>query len=316
MPSVVVVGSVHVDLVARAARLPRRGETLLGTHFAAHPGGKGGNQAVQAALFGVASTFIGRVGRDAFGERLRNALRTKGVATDHLSEDPQAPTGSSMVITGEDGDYASVVVPGAAGRLDRGHLQAARHAFDVADVLLLQLEIDPATVATAISMGHAAGATVILNAAPAPAAPHLLPEAVWRDVDLLIVNQGEAEMLSGRAARDANDVVSAGRRLVSGLGVPTVVVTLGGDGVVLLEGDHAHRYPAWRVPVIDTIGAGDAFAGAVAASLASGADLEESVLVGNAAGALAVTKAGAYDAFPRREEVRRMIGSNNLQLGV
>lgn len=309
MPAVVVVGSVHVDLVASAARLPLRGETLSGTGFAIHPGGKGGNQAVQVALSGVGSTMIGRVGRDPFGKRLRAALQAKGVDTTHLSRDPKAPTGSSTVLTGEDGDYASVIVPGAAGRLDRGDLVAARAAFDAADVLLLQLEIATETVAAAVEIGIAAGLTVILNAAPAPAAPNDLPLAVWRGIDVLIVNQVEAEMLSGRPVHGIDGAGGAGRSVMSRWGVKAVIITLGADGVLLVRGDGVRRYRAWPVPVIDTIGAGDAFAGTVAASIAGGMTVEESVLLGNAAGALAVTRAGAYDALPRVEAVRALIAS-------
>lgn len=307
MPGVVVVGSVHVDLVASAARLPRSGETLPGTGFAIHPGGKGGNQAVQVALIGVESTMIGRVGCDPFGDRLRSALRAKGVDTTYLLVDREAPTGASTVLTGENGDYASVIVPGAAGRLGRGDLERARSAFDWADVLLLQLEIDPKTVATAVEMGKAAGLTVVLNAAPAPADSAQLPARIWDGVDVLIVNQVEAEMLSGQAIDDGPTAEAVGATLLHRYALSSVVVTLGADGSVLVRGDGVLRIDAWPIPsVVDTIGAGDAFAGTLAGSLARGATLEEAVRLGNAAGA----RAGAYDALPTADAIQAFMGSS------
>lgn len=311
MPGVVVVGSVHVDLVASAARLPRRGETLPGTGFAIHPGGKGGNQAVQVALNGIRSTMIGRVGRDPFGERLRAALQAKGVDTTYLTEDEEAPTGASTVLTGENGDYASVIVPGAAGRLERVDLERARTAFDRADVLLVQLEIDPQTVAMAVEMGKVAGLSVVLNAAPAPADAAQLPARLWDGVDVLIVNQVEAEMLSGQVTDDVGRSAAIAETLMLRYALSAVVITLGANGAVLVRRDGVLRCGAWPIPmIVDTIGAGDAFVGTLAASLASGATLDDAVLLGNAAGALAVTRAGAHDALPTAAAIHAFVGSS------
>lgn len=220
------------------------------------------------------------------------------------------PTGASTVLTGENGDYASVIVPGAAGLLGKGDLERARSAFDRADVLLLQLEIDPETVATAVEMGKAAGLTVVLNAAPAPADAAQLPARMWDGVDFLIVNQVEAEMLSGQSIADGLAAEAVGATLLGRYALTAVVVTLGADGSILVRGDGVLRYGAWPIPmIVDTIGAGDAFAGTLAGSLARGLTLEEAVRLGNAAGALAVTRAGAYDALPTADTIGAFMAS-------
>lgn len=309
MPAVVVVGSVHVDLVASARRLPRPGETLPGTSFATYPGGKAGNQAVQVALLGVRSFIVGRIGRDPFGERLRAAVTRKGVDTRFLTEDPGAPTGVSSVLTGENGEYASVIVPGAAGRLGRADLAGARDAFASADVLLLQLEIAFDTVAAAIELGRAAGLMVVLNAAPAPDDAARFEDAIRHGVDFLIVNRVETEMLSGMPVGDGAAATAAAATLLARHRLSAVLVTLGADGAVLVRPGGVVRYPPWPVSVVDTIGAGDAFAGTFAASLARGSSVPEAAERGNAAGALAVTQAGAYDALPSAGAVGDLLAS-------
>ncbi len=307
-PLVVTVGSVHVDLVANADRLPRRGETLPGHDFAVHPGGKGGNQAVAAARAGVRSALVARVGDDVFGRQLLAAMTEAGVAVDRVSVDPIHPTGASTVLVGEGNDYASVIVPGAAARLDGADLAAADDLFARAAVLLLQLEIPSAASLRAAELARAAGATVVLSAAPVPA--DLAPvEGLLRAADVLLANAGEAAALAGQrvdgvvAARDAATVIR--RRY----GCAAVVVTLGPDGLVAVERDDSHAVPGWPVGVVATLGAGDALAGILAAELARGESLGSALRLANAAGALAVTRAGAHDAAPTADEVRAFLAA-------
>jgi len=302
--SVAVVGSVHLDLVATAARLPRRGETMPGDAFAIHPGGKGGNQAVQVALAGVGCRFVGRVGRDAFGDQLRQALAAKGVDVSFLGVDLDAPTGASSVLAETGGDYASIVVPGAGWRLTPDCLAEARDAIAGSAVLLCQLELRPETVAAAIRIAKAAGRLVVLNAAPVPDQP--LPAEFWRGVDVLVANAGEAASLAGLPRGEADSPMLA-PDLRLRLGVETVIVTLGRAGAVLADGGGEARYDGHEVPVVDTIGAGDAFAGALAAELARGRGVREALPFAMAAGALAVTRAGAYEALPTRGAIGRFL---------
>ena len=308
-PAVTIVGSVHMDLIATADRLPQRGETLPGHHFAMRPGGKGGNQAVQAALCGVHAFMVGRVGQDAFGDHLRQALSRKGVDATHLTVDREAPTGASTVLVGENGDYASVIVPGASGRLSPPDIDAARPAIAKSTVLLAQLEVSLDAVARAVAVAKDSNRLVILNAAPAPRSLDALPLVTWQACDGVVVNEVEAEMLSGLPCRDGRAAEAAGAALIERLSVPTVVITLGPHGALLVRRERARHFPGWPVDVVDTVGAGDAFVGTLASQLARGASLDDAVPIANVAGALAVTRSGAYDAMPSIEEVRAFLAA-------
>lgn len=308
-PKVVVVGSAHVDLVAGADRLPVRGETLPGHRFAIHPGGKGANQAVQAALAGAQAVMIGRVGDDEFGRRLRSALAAKGVDVSGVGVDPSLPTGASVVLTGDhDGDYASIVVAGASRGLTPEQLDHAADRFAGAAVVLAQLEIAAESSAQALRIGRRADATTILNAAPAPPSVASL-RAFQGLIDVLVVNAVEAAMLTGRPTGEGERIqVEAVAAELRGLtGAAAVLITLGADGAAALSSAGYVSIPGRRVAVVDTIGAGDAFAGTVAVALAAGRGLEEAIARGVAAGALAVGTAGAYDALPTAAAVDALL---------
>lgn len=302
---IVVVGSVHTDFVATAPRLPERDETVRGDRFDTHPGGKGGNQAIQAALLGHPTTLVGRVGDDWFGRRLIEALQRKGVDTGHIRVDPDAPTGASTVLVGEEGDYASIVALGAGGRMAHTDIDSARSTFAQARVALVQLELDLPITAYAADMARQAGAFVVLNASPVTEADQALVSALSERVDVVVVNQGEARRLAARCVAVEAEGPLLAKALRRRLGVPAVVVTVGATGAVLCDGGGDHVFAGFDVPVVDTIGAGDAFVATVAGRLAAGSDLPSAVAVANAAGALAVTRAGAYDAFPTEAELRR-----------
>src|SRR5919112_4166347 len=207
---VIVVGSVHMDVVATSDRLPGKGESVVGHRVALSPGGKAGNQAAQAALNEAQTFLIDRVGRDVFGDQLRAALARTGVDTTYLTVDSQAATGVSPVLTGADGEYASIIVPGAAQRLEPADLDAARDAFARSAVLLLQLEIPVRISAHAAQLARLLGARVIFNASPAPAGAGVIPDALWSAVDVLLVNGIEAERLSGVPVSDEAAAVTAG----------------------------------------------------------------------------------------------------------
>ena len=297
---VCVLGSINMDLVVRAPRLPAAGETILGGPFHTSPGGKGANQAVAAARMDAHVAMIGCVGADDWGERMRRVLREDGVDVSDVGRHGDAATGVALITVDEaHGENTIVVAGGANLTLTPTDIDAARGAIEGADVLLMQLEIPVEAVAHAAEIARSAGVTVLLNAAPATK----LSRTLLAQVDVLIVNRGEAALLAGTAAdRSAEDIAEALREDCGG----AVIVTLGSEGALAGDGSGIHRIPAAEVEPVDTVGAGDAFAGALTASLTRGADLEEAVRTASAAGALATTRRGAIPALPRADDVRRL----------
>jgi ribokinase len=307
LTGVIVVGSVHMDVVATADRLPGKGESVVGHRVSLSPGGKGGNQAAQAALNGAQTFLVGRVGRDVFGDRLLTALASTGVDTTYVAIDAQEATGISPVFTGADGEYASIIVPGAGQQLEVEDVEAASEAFARSALLLLQCEIPIDISAHAARLARSLGCRVVFNASPAPAAATAIPEALWSAVDILLVNGTEAERLSEMPVADVPAAVGAGEALQRRFRIPTVIVTLGGRGAVALDERGTRHRPPWSVPVVETIGAGDAFAGVLASELARGRHLDEALSLANAAGALAVTRPGAHDALPTGAQIRAFL---------
>lgn len=294
-PEVLVVGSANLDLVLRPAALPGPGETVLARSLQTFVGGKGLNQAVAAARAGARTAFLGAVGDDDAGTALTAALRRDGVDVSGIRR-VQGPSGTAIVLVDDGGENAIVVAPGASSALDPLS-PAELDSVAAADVVVMQLEIPAAAVASAAAVAHEAGRHVILNAAPAIA--HL-PREVSDAVDTLVVNRGEAAALGGGGAAD--DPTLLAERLVERY--RSVVVSLGADGVVWAErGGSPTAVPAWSVEAIDTTGAGDTFTGSLAAGIASGLHLGEAVRYAIVAAALTVTKAGASDAIPYRSEV-------------
>ncbi|HJW84615.1 MAG TPA: ribokinase [Anaerolineae bacterium] len=299
---IVVVGSLNMDLVVRSPRHPQPGETIIGGEFRTFPGGKGANQAVAAARLGGAVTMIGRVGADAFGDALIDTLARDRVDTAHVLRDGESPTGVALItVAAATGQNTIVVASGANARVTPGDVDAAQAAFEGASVLLLQLECPLPAVARAIELAKKRGVRVVLN--PAPAQP--LDPALLSGVDYLIPNQSELALLTG--VQDTHAVREAAQRLQAA-GVRQVIVTLGEEGALIVEAGGETRLPAYRVQAVDTTAAGDAFVGAFAVALLEGRSTREAALWGNAAGALAVTRAGAQPSLPTRAELETFLG--------
>lgn len=302
--TVVVFGSINMDLVVRVGRLPAAGETLLGERFFSAPGGKGANQAVAAARLGAPTRMVGRVGADVFGATLRAGLRADGVDVAGVLDDPAAASGVALIQVDQSGENTIVVAPGANAALAAPDLARLDDALEGARVLLLQLEVPLETVLEAARLARARGVTVVLD--PAPARP--LPEALYALTDLITPNEHEAAALLGVAIRDQAQARGAARALLE-RGVGGALVKLGARGACWCGPDGARDLAPFPVAALDTVAAGDACNGALAVALAEGRPLDEALRWGMAAGALAVTRAGAQPALPRRDELLELLGS-------
>lgn len=281
---VVVVGSLHLDIIVRAPERPRKGQTLPGESWSYKPGGKGGNQAVAAAQFGTRVSMISRVGNDDFGTRLLENLKGAGVDTQRVRVDPNTGSGMSVAIVDAEGDYGAVIVSGANLHLTTAEIDKAGHFISAARVLLLQNEVPDVTNLAAAKLAKNHGVWVILNAAPA----RPLEDELAANVDLLIVNAVEAEMICGVSVTSLSAAANAAAALSDR--VSAVVVTAGGLGLALaVRGEASYAEAAHRVNLLDTHGAGDAFVGALSARLASDIPLKEAVQFANAAAALFVS---------------------------
>jgi ribokinase len=293
-PEVVVVGSANVDLVVPVDRLPDAGQTVLGGDHLRVAGGKGANQAVAAARLGRQVAMVGRVGDDDYGRQLLGSLREAGVDTQHVSVTPEVPSGIALITVDRVGENTIAVSPGANARLTARDVADAETLLRTAIVALVQLEIDLAVVAAAV---RTAQGTVVLN--PAPAA--VLPEELLTGVDVLVPNRSELGMLADvNEPRTMADVVAAARRLP---GDAAVVVTLGDQGAVVLDGSDVQHIAAMDVEAVDATGAGDAFCGALADALARGCSLLTAARWAVRVAGLSTTRWGAQSGMPTRDEV-------------
>jgi len=291
-----------MDVVATAPRHPGVGETLLGHDMFFFPGGKGANQAVAAARLGAEAALIGRIGRDAFGTQMRTFLAAQGVDLTGVRESKDAATGSALIVVAG-GDNAIVVVPAANAELSVQDVDGVD--LSRGDVLLAQLEIPPATVAAFFARGRARGARTIFNPAPAIA----IDASLFALADLVILNETELAMFARRkvdATAAVADIADAARALRSQAG-QIVCVTLGGRGAVAVIGEEVHAIDGRKVKVADTTGAGDCFAGAVAAELARGADVIDALGFANVAASICVQRMGAGPSMPGLDEVRALL---------
>ena len=298
MKPIVVLGSLNMDLVVRSPRLPAAGETILGGPFQTFPGGKGANQAVAIARLEAPVTMIGRVGADAFGNELLQAAAKDGVDVQAIIRDPQAATGVALITVDAAGQNTIVVASGANMNVSPADVEQHAGLIERASLLVMQLECPLDAVQSAARLAHQAGVRVVLNPAPA----RELPAELLASIDLLAPNQSELLLLIGSEL----PLPVATRQLID-LGVPNVVVTLGGEGAYLASPQTETYLPPHPVAAIDTVAAGDAFVGALAVALAEGKPLKQAVRWGNAAGAIAVTRQGAQPSLPTRSEVLAML---------
>jgi ribokinase len=288
---VTIVGSANMDIVFEVERIPKPGETLLAQTAARYPGGKGLNQAVAAARAGAPTAFLGAIGSDDNGAALTATMTEAGIATDRLRA-VDADTGQAFIVVDRSAENTIIVASGANATVTT-LIGDDRALLESSPVVLMQLELPMTVVEEAARVAQLAGATVMLNAAPAQS----LSAQLLADVDLLIVNEHEALVVSGLA-----DLAAASAELASR--VHRLVVTLGAKGSVLYQGGVAiATVPALAVTAVDTTGAGDTFCGALAAALVDGREFTDAATFATAAAALSVQKVGAVPSIPTRAEI-------------
>lgn len=290
MYDVVVIGSANLDLVVTTPRMPRPGESVIGTGFAQHAGGKGLNQAVAAARSGVSVCLVGALGDDDAGSLLRSIAEAEHIDTSLLMTVEATPTGRAVITVDSEAENSIVVIPGANGTVRCEQLPSA-------GVVLAQLEIPARAVSAAFAFGRAAGGRTVLNPSPVPREG--IPEELLAVCDIIVPNEHEIDLLGG-----VDHLFAAG--------VATVIITRGAAGVTVLESPSATPWTldAFEVDPVDTTGAGDAFCGALASRIAAGDDLRTAVRYACAAGAIATTIAGAVASLPSAQAITALLGQS------
>lgn len=297
--TVLVFGSINMDLVAQTPILPKPGETVMGRRFETVPGGKGANQAVAVAQLQVPTAMIGRVGNDAFGQVLLTGLQQSGVNCDRIQTDASTHSGVAMIAVDDASENHIIVVPGANGQVDESDVAALVALLPSASVLLLQLEIPLAAVVAAAQAAQNMGVQVILDPAPARSD---LPDSLYRSITIITPNQLEASQLVGFEVTNWQTAAQAAAVLQQ-RGVAIVLIKLGAAGVLCRTATEEFQVPAFPVTAVDTVAAGDAFNGGLAAGLATGLSLREALRQAAAVAALCVTRPGAQPSLPTKAEL-------------
>lgn len=299
---VVVVGSLNIDLVVGLARMPNPGETVFGESLERHPGGKGLNQAVAAARLGVPVTMVGAVGDDGSGDWLRTVMSGEGIDQGGIATVP-GTSGTAVIEVDSTGANRIVVIPGANDHVTSEAVEEFLSTCPDVGVVLTQGEIPIDAIATAMRVGRSRGAHTILN--PAPARDY--PREIMASVDILVPNEHEAALMAGSELNSTVDAVETAGEMTR-WGVGCVVITRGERGAVWSTATNSGQVQAFRVQAVDTVAAGDAFCGGLAAGLVRGETFAEALRWASAAGALAATKSGAVPSLPTLDDVQALLG--------
>lgn len=311
-PRITVVGSINMDLVVTCRRIPAVGETVLARSASEFSGGKGANQAVAASRCGADVSLVGRVGRDAFRDRLLQNLRDHRIDIQHVQTSDNCSSGLAVISVEDSGQNAITVVPGANGRVTREDVRQARDLIQSSDLLMLQLEVPIDAVLEAIKIARESNVRVMLDPAPAPEPDQWTDELLG--VDLICPNESEAAALVGHPVEDESQAASAARTLRR-RGATNVAITMGNRGTMLLFDDETTQgqiilIPAFQVDAVDTTAAGDAFAGALAVDWSQNHDqpncLVDAAHFASAAGALAACTHGAQPSMATRTEIEKL----------
>lgn len=303
-PSVVVIGSLNMDLVVRAPHAPIPGQTVLGRSFQTIPGGKGANQAVAVAKMAVPCRLVGRVGDDDFGQRLLTGLDAYKVDTSCVVVTEAMSSGIALIVVDQTGENAICVASGANHRVTPEDIDDAEEAIASSRVCVLQLELPLETVIYALQVCRRHGVETILDTAPAP--PEMPAELFTADI--ITPNQSEAQVLADEPSEKVREAKAVAAAIVS-RGARCVVLKLGERGAMVFDGEQFEYLKGHRISTVDTTAAGDAFTGALAVARARGQSLIEATRLANAAGAVACTKFGAQPSMPTPAEVDKMLRS-------
>jgi ribokinase len=303
---IVVVGSSNTDMIIKVDRIPTPGETIIGGEFSIAAGGKGANQAVAAARAGGEVNFVACVGEDMFGEQAVEGFVKDGINIDYVLKTQDYASGVALIFVDQKGENSIGVASGANSQLMPIHIEQAKNSITSADILVMQLETPIETVNTAAKLASENNVKVILNPAPA----QTLKDETFKHISILTPNETETELLTGIKVEDENSASEAADALLS-RGIETILITLGPRGVFLASSEIREIVPSFEVKAVDTTAAGDVFNGALAVSLAENKPLFDAVRFANAAAALSVTKLGAQPSAPNREEIDRLLKSND-----
>lgn len=297
-----------MDFVVRAERVPKLGETLIGSHFSIIPGGKGANQAVCIARLGGKIVLGGCLGNDSLGQKLKQGLEKEGVTTDYVAIDKREHSGVTVIIINKHGDNSIVLDPGANMKFSLQRATRLKEILPQVSIVLAQLEIPMETVDFIFNEAKKLKITTVLDAGPAKP----LPFSLLRNTDILSPNQTELEILLKRKIKHLEEAKKEAEELL-GWGIKAVILKLGEKGSYLLTGKDRSYFPGVKVKVVDTTAAGDAFMSALCLSLSQGKSLSQAIEFANLVGACTVTKMGAQPSLPTQEKIHKLMRSHQLR---
>lgn len=301
MKKILVIGSSNIDLIATLDRFPEVGETIEGFSFQQEMGGKGANQALAAHRAGGEVVFISMLGDDLYGNNALRFFEQEGIDVSLSKKCKELPTGTAMIWVDQNGDNSIVIIPGANKMLTPSYINSVRKAIEEADIIVLQMEIPYETVSTVCGVASQLGKQIILNVAPA----YPVDDTILREIHILIVNQSEAETITGEKINEIGEDAIVEKLLMKG--VSNVILTLSSKGCLYRNSDETISVPAYKVKARDTTAAGDTFCGALAAALSKDKNIKEALLFATAASALCVTRLGAQPSIPGEMEIEDFI---------
>jgi ribokinase len=304
--TITVIGSSNVDMIMKMEKLPRLGETVTDAEFFQVYGGKGANTAVGAARAGGKVNFVNCVGDDIFSDPMVENFRKDGINTEFVFKEKGISSGTALVMIGGKGDNYLSVAPGANYRLTNEYIDRAVRVIKEADIILIQNEIPSETIKYIINKAYSLGKKIMYNFAPA----RPIFDIDWKKISYLVVNETEAEFLSGQKV-ETDDEIKSAAALLAGKGASNVIITLGERGSYIHSGDLKMLLPAFKVDATDTTAAGDIYCGSLAVALTEGVSLREAVSFAGAASAISVTRIGAQPSAPKRNEIDEFIQRYN-----
>lgn len=305
MKRALVIGSLNMDMTVKVEELPKLGETIFGNDFYESCGGKGANQAVAISKLGMETEMIGMVGKDSQGEKLIQNLNKYGIKSDNIIKSDDL-TGRAIITVDKKGDNNIIVIPGSNFKITKEYIQEKQDVIASSDVVILQNEIPFETVEFSLLKAKELGKITIFNPAPA----RQLSEKIFKNTDYLILNETEMEEIFGIGI---NDKVYIGRifHKKKECGIRNIILTLGDNGSVLFsEDDNIKKYDAYEVKAVDTTAAGDSFIGAFTMKICETGDADKAIKYATAVSAIVVTRQGAQDSIPTREEIEKFIEEN------